>query len=80
MRVLSVWSWQDFAEAPTLLRRRDFLAVLWRETPDGVGFALSPNVPTDLRHPDLRDRELLLFGYDPARPDAFILIKDGKVQ
>lgn len=80
MRALSVWSWQDFAEAPTLLRRRDFLAVLWRETPDGFGFALSPNVPTDLRHPDLRDRELLLFGYDPARPDAFILIKDGKVQ
>jgi len=89
MRVLSAWSWQDRPETPALLRHSDFLAVLWRGVPAkrgpdptklAVGFALSSGVPSDLSHPDLRGRELLLFGHDPARPDSFIPIKDGKAR
>ena len=81
MRVLSAWSWQDRPETPALLRHSDFLAVLWRDPAKlAVGFALSTGVPLDLSGPDLRGRELLLFGHDPARPDSFISIKDGKAR
>ncbi|MFQ6034901.1 MAG: DUF4962 domain-containing protein [Sedimentisphaerales bacterium] len=82
MRVLSAWSWQDYPDTPTLLRHPDFLAVLWRKTSDmpAVGFSLSTNVPLGQLPPDLRDRELLLFGHDPARPDSFVSVKNGKVQ
>jgi len=66
MQVLSVWSWQNDLDSPTLLRppllssdrktQGDFLAVLWRKTRDrpAVGFSLSNNVPSGLSHPDLR--------------------------
>jgi len=82
MRVLSAWSWQGRPETLTLLRHPDFLAVLWRKIPEklAVGFALSTGVPSDLSRPDLRGRELLLFGHDPARPDSFLSVKDGKVR
>jgi len=82
MRVLSAWSWQDSPETPTLLRHPDFLAVLWNQTPDqpAVGFALSTGIPSDLSHPELRSRELLLFGQDPDHPDSFISVRDGKIQ
>ena len=82
MRVHSAWSWQSRPETPTLLRHPDFLAVLWRKTPEklAVGFALTTGVPSDLSRPDLRGRELLLFGHDLARPDSFLSVKDGKVR
>jgi len=82
MRVFSVWSWQEAPETPALLRHSDFLAVIWRKTSDqpAVGFSLSTGIPSDLSHPELRSRELLLFGQDPDHPDSFISVRDGKVQ
>jgi len=81
MRVLSIWSWQDDLDAPTLLRHSDFIAVLWRKPDDvpAVGFAVSTKALSSLSHPELRGRELLLFGHDPARPDSFVSVKNGKV-
>jgi len=82
MQVLTVWSWQKSPETPTLLRHSDFLAVVWEKAPDkpAVGFSISTGIPSDLSHPDLKNRKLLLFGYDPDNPDSFVSIKNGKVQ
>ena len=64
-----------------MLRHPDFLAVYWRKKPEGVavGFALSAGIPSDLSHPELRDRELLLFGHDPDQPDVFLMVKNGRI-
>jgi len=82
MRLLSAWSWQDSPDTARLLRHPDFLTVLWRRKPDNlaVGFALSTGIPADLAHPELRDRELLLFGHDPKQPDLFLMVKNGRIR
>ena len=81
MRLLSAWSWQDSPDTARLLRHPDFLAVYWRKKPENiaVGFALSTGIPSDLSHPRLRDRGLLLFGHDPNRPDSFLILENGRV-
>jgi len=82
MSVLSAWSWLDRPETPALLRHSDFLAVLWSKSPGfpSIGFTLAPGLPSDLSHPDLQNRRLILFGHDPQRPDSFILVEDGRVK
>ncbi|MCK4966730.1 DUF4962 domain-containing protein, partial [bacterium] len=79
MRVLSAWSWNDNPGEPRLLKHSDFIAVLCENTM-AVGFAITSGIPSDLSHPELKGRELLLFGCNPDHPGSFLLIKDGNVR
>jgi len=81
IQVLSVWSWQDTPEMPQLLRDSEFLALLWNKASKlpSIGFSISNNIPSNLSYPDLKGRELLLFGQDPNHPDYYLRVKDGKI-
>lgn len=82
IQVLSVWSWQDTPEMPQLLRDSEFLATIWNKASKIplIGFSISNDVPSNLSYPELKGRELLLFGQDTKHPDYYLRIKDGKIK
>jgi hypothetical protein len=78
MQLLTAWSWENGVEAPQMIKHSDYIAVLV-DKDTAIGFALTSGVPTDFADNELKNRELLLFGTNADKVDAYIKVKGGKL-
>ncbi len=71
MQLLTAWAWEEGVEAPQLVKSDKYLIVLTGND-KAIGFSLTASVPSDFPEPELKGREVFLFGTNPDKADEVL--------
>jgi len=78
MQVLTIWSWHEMKEVPSLIKTNDYIGAFIGET-KGIVFNMTDKIPSEFPDKDFKDREILFLGFDTRKADSFAVIRDGKI-